>query len=268
MLAIAIFLGMPAITLGASFIPALAAAQGGGRWASRCVWTARAASSEGLELGRAIFAMILSPRRRSAQEDCAAGGRNARPILLIHGIVCNRAVWRPWYQHLQAAGFAPVRAVDLEPLFGDIDAYAGCVAQELRSMQTRCGGARVTILAHSMGGLVARAALCMVGPDVIRQIVTLGSPHHGTVIARRLPWRLARQMRPGSPWLRALKARQAPPFAVPVTSIYSLQDNVILPARSAALAGARLYELQGLGHMGLVGSRRSIDCTVAALTGA
>ena len=195
-----------------------------------------------------------------------AGGGDARPVLLIHGIACNRAIWRPWLRRLQATGFQPIRAVDLEPLFGDIDAYADRVADELRSMQTRCGGARVTVIAHSMGGLVARAALSRVGPDVIRQIVTLGSPHHGTVIARLFPWRLARQMRPGSAWLRALRARQAPPFAVPFTSIYSLQDNLIVPARSAALAGARLYELQGLGHMGMVGSPRSIDCAVAALT--
>jgi len=126
-------------------------------------------------------------------------------------------------------------------------------------------GARVTIIAHSMGGLVARVALRSLGSDVIKHIITLATPHHGTAIARVLQWPATRQMCPGSSWLAALNATQEGHWRVPVTSIYSLEDNLVAPARSPVLLGAKLHEMRGLGHFGLLASRRALDCVMRAL---
>lgn len=220
--------------------------------------------TEPIDFSRAVLAMMTVPNRRPAAEQPATE-RPARPVLLIHGIVCNRGIWRAWFEPLRAAGFAPVRAVDLEPLFGDIDRYAADVAMELRALQRRTGGARVAIVAHSMGGLVARAALQLVGPEVISRIVTIASPHHGTRWARLTPLRLARQMRPDSIWLRELNALQEGQWPVPVTSIYSMQDEFIVPARSAVLAGAQPCEMRGVGHLGVLGSAACMKMTLDAL---
>lgn len=194
-------------------------------------------------------------------ESCGAG----RPVLLIHGLLCNRALWRTLCKRLGRAGWGPVRAVSLEPLMADLDSHAQRIELELRALQGQCGGERVTIITHSMGGLIARAALRGAGSNVIRRIVTIACPHHGTWFAPRVKLRPVRQMRPGSDWLQALNAAQEGRFAVPVTSIYSVDDALIAPARSAALAGASCQELSGLGHFGLLRAGGSIERILRAL---
>ena len=231
----------------------------------------RALLNEGVHFNLAVLAMALSGDQlpaAAAALDAAAAQRPPRPLLLIHGIVCNRSIWRRWLQRLHAEGFAPIRAVNLEPLFADIELHASRVEQELHALQRESNGARVAVVAHSMGGLVARAALRSLGPDAISRIVTVAAPHHGTQIARWFRWLPVRQMSPDSPWLRALNAAQEGQLAVDFTSIYSLHDNLIVPPRSARLAGARMHELRGLGHVGLLSSRDTIEYAMAALAGA
>ncbi len=224
----------------------------------------RALIGESFAFAAAVLRMAAEPCR--APPDARPGsGTAARPLLLVHGVLCNRGVWRPLLKRLQALGYAPVRAVNLEPLGAGIEAHAASVVRELEDLRRASNGARVTVIAHSMGGLVTRAALRIMGPQAIGHIVTIGSPHHGTAMAKLSSARPARQMRPGSTWLQQLSASEQAPLPVPVTSIYSLHDNLIVPPRSAMLPGARLHELRGLGHLGLLSARRAIECTLAVL---
>lgn len=219
----------------------------------------RAFGLEWALFGQAIFPMAMAPWRRAAE---GIPGTTPRPVLLIHGVFCNSAIWRPWIPLLRSAGFGPVRALDLEPLFGDVESYAEQAAQALRNLQGECGGARVAIIAHSLGGLIARAAFGIVGPAVISEIVTLGSPHRGAPIPAWPPApRPLRALAVGSPWLDTLPR---PPFSVPFTSIFSRADNLV-PAWSASLEGATLCEVEGLGHVSLIRARRSIERAIAAL---
>ncbi len=221
--------------------------------------------TELFDFDRAILAMIGAPWLDHLDSGARSAGHGSRPVMLIHGVLCNRGIWRSWLGPLCAAGFGPVRAVDLEPLFEDLEIHAQTVATALAALQRECGGARVTIIAHSMGGLVARAALRRAGPTVVRDIATIASPHHGTLLAYLLPGRAPRQMRPRSPWLRALAADEGARTKVPITSIYSAQDNLIVPARSAVLSGGRKLQFVGVGHMGALCRRRCIHASIAAL---
>jgi hypothetical protein len=202
----------------------------------------------------------MEPRRPAQQLP------EARPVLLLHGIVCNRRVWCALQRRLNAAGFGPIEALDLEPLLGDIEILVNRAAPELLALQRRCNGARVVIIAHSMGGLLARALLRDLGASAIRRIVTIASPHHGTALVRGLSWPATRQMGRASPWLRSLNAAQEGRFAVPIASIYTLEDNMVAPAGSARLHGAELRELRGIGHLGMLRSRRALDCVIATLS--
>lgn len=190
-----------------------------------------------------------------------------RPVLLIHGFACNHSVWNSWWLGaLKKHGFGPVRAIDLEPPMADMEHHAAHVERELRALSQECGDTSVDIIAHSMGGLVARAALRRVGPEVIGQIVTLATPHHGTVLARLFSQQgCLQQMRPESPWMIQLNADQEDAMGVPLTSIYTLEDNLLVPARSPILRRAHLIELRGIGHMGILASKRAIDHTIKAL---
>jgi len=225
----------------------------------------RALLTEAVYFNLAVLAMIAPHGTLQRPMDSVRADARARPLLLIHGITCNRRIWRSWLPRLAAAGFGPIRATDLEPVFADIEIHAARVERELRALQQQSNGAPVAIVAHSMGGLVARAALRRVGPGVISQIITIATPHHGTQPARWFHWLPLQQMYPGSAWLRALNAAQEEGSATALTSIYSLEDNLIVPARSAVLKHARLFELRGFGHLGLLTSTDVIECVLTAL---
>jgi len=100
-----------------------------------------------------------------------------------------------------------------------------------------------------MGGLVARAYLRRHSGARIIQLITLGSPHHGTWIAYYGVGKNARQMQPDSAWL--LDLAQSDP-GTPTLSVWSALDNFIAPQDSSRLAGAREKILPALGHLAML----------------
>lgn len=176
-------------------------------------------------------------------------------IVLIHGYVCNRAVWLPWLPRLRAAG-VPFIAVNLEPVFGDIDDYTPTIEAAVARLEASTGRPPL-IVAHSMGGLAVRAWLRLqraAGSGRLRaaHIVTIGSPHHGTWVASHGYTRNAHQMRLGSRWLRALAAHEPPDLGRDFTCIYGHCDNVVMPASSAVLPEAHAVHIPGTPHVALI----------------
>ena len=121
------------------------------------------------------------------------------------------------------------------------------------------------LVGTSMGGLIARAALRTVRPGLLHQIVTIGTPHHGTRLARDLPLAPVRQMRPDSPWLEALNFAQAAGLGVPLSCLYSTDDNLIVPAVSGTFAHATTIRLDGLGHLSLLFCDRALEAVITQL---
>lgn len=176
------------------------------------------------------------------------------PVLLIHGYVCNRGFWAPLSRVLAAARVQH-DALDLEPVAGSIDGFVPLVAGAVEALCARSGSDRVIIVAHSMGGLVARAYLQRHGAARIARVITLGTPHHGTALANLGVGENARQMsRPGgqcSAWLAQLAASETPALRAGITSIWSQHDNIVAPQASAQLPGARNLMFAGIGHVAL-----------------
>ena len=185
-----------------------------------------------------------------------ASGHPAPPVLLVHGILCNGAIWGPLRHRLSAAGCERVEGIDLQPLWADIETFAIHLVHTLEAMHRSSGGKRIVIVAHSMGGLVARAALRLGGAPLIARIITLGTPHHGTAIACLLPFTPMRQMCPNSQWLKDLNAEQEGRLLLPVTCVYGQDDTLVVPPGSAVLKGARHLPLEHLGHLQLASSPR------------
>jgi triacylglycerol lipase len=117
----------------------------------------------------------------------------------------------------------------------------------------------VILLAHSMGGLAARAYLCEHGAAHIAKIITLGVPHHGTGLADIGIGENSDQMRwtgkagSGRPndWLQQLAARENPAHYALFVNIYSYHDNIVAPQTSSCLPGARNIACHGIGHVAL-----------------
>ncbi len=172
------------------------------------------------------------------------------PVLLVHGYFCNRQLWRPTARALAAQGHA-IGAVDLEPVFGSIDDYAQRIDDALRSLLAGTGAPRAHLLCHSMGGLAARAYLRARGVGSIARVVTLGTPHQGTVLARLGHGINTRQMCPGNAWLASLAASEDARTTARFHVLLSHHDNIVAPQAGQTLPGARTIEFSGLGHITL-----------------
>jgi triacylglycerol lipase len=183
------------------------------------------------------------------------------PVLLIHGYQCNRGFWFWLRPRLEAAGWT-VATHSLEPVFSDIDAYAEGIARRIDEVLAATGSPQVILVGHSMGGLASRAYLRRHGSGKVARLITLGSPHQGTLLARLGLGPNARQMRIGSPWLGALAA-PLPPASV---SIYSCHDNYVFPQQACStLEGATNVAIGGVSHLGMAFSPRVLGKLFEAL---
>ncbi len=183
-----------------------------------------------------------------------------RGVLFVHGFVCNRGLWNPWLQRLHEQG-TPFVAVNLEPVFGGIDDYAPRIEQAVQRLHAATGLAPV-VVAHSMGGLALRrwwVDHLQAGQRTdqqanqptprIHHAITIGTPHHGTWLARFATTRNARQMQQNSPWLRALQAREPANHGQHFTCFYGHCDNIVFPPATATLQGANNLHLPAVAHV-------------------
>lgn len=189
------------------------------------------------------------PFRSNTQPDHlppSAAGRVG--IVFVHGLVCNRGLWNPWLRRLRKLD-VPFVALNLEPVFGAIEGYAPLIEHAVQRIE-RATSTQPLIVAHSMGGLAVRAWICAYRAERrVSRVVTIGTPHRGTLLARFALTLSVRQMRLKGPWLRALEQREASSAYSRFTCFYSHCDNLILPASGATLPGADNRHIDGTAHV-------------------
>lgn len=158
---------------------------------------------------------------------------HCRRVVLVHGFLETGASFKPLQARLEARGFHCLR-VKLRPSDGrgglerlaeglkrDIDATYGLHLP-------------ISLVSFSMGGLVSRYYLQELGgASRCDQFITISSPHHGTWAAYAYPSQGARQMRPGSSFLQQLANSEGRLGKMPVTSLRTPLDLIILPASSS-----------------------------------
>ncbi|MCA0243224.1 MAG: permease [Proteobacteria bacterium] len=191
-------------------------------------------------------------RSATPADHLPADAQGRTGVLLVHGFVCNRGLWRPWLLRLRRRG-VPFVAVNLEPVFGSIDDTAPRIEAAVRQLHAATGLPPVAV-AHSMGGLALRCWRAAAPGHAARlaAALTLGTPHHGTWLARWAFSTNGRQMRRGGAWLAALQAAEARHGVADhhgFTCFYSHCDNIVFPASTATLAGARNVHLAGVPHV-------------------
>jgi triacylglycerol esterase/lipase EstA (alpha/beta hydrolase family) len=173
------------------------------------------------------------------------------PVLLLHGVLCNAGVWHPMARYLAARGIRPVYALSYGPPLASIEHFAGQAAAEIDAILAATGATQVVVVAHSMGGLVARAYLRGWGGAKVRRVITIGTPHAGSVHAWLFPGTSLGQLRPGNAWLQALPA-PAPGGSPEFVSMWSWHDSMVAPQTSARLEHGRNVEVVGVGHNALL----------------
>jgi triacylglycerol lipase len=192
------------------------------------------------------FAMPLGFLFRTRPRPAPTG----EPVLLVHGLWCNGGMWLALRRRLEAAGHS-CTVLSYAPPLASIEHFVPQLEAAIERLCRETGAARVRLVCHSMGGLVARAYLRKHGAARIAGVITLGSPHHGSGLAAWSFGRCVREMRLGSAWLADLAKEEPSSPPVPFVSVFSWQDNLVAPATSSMLRGARNLAVRGVGHVSM-----------------
>jgi triacylglycerol lipase len=206
-----------------------------------------------------LFLVIQPFERLWMGADRLPQGR--RVVLLIHGYGCNRGAWWWLRRRLEDAGYA-VATLNLEPPYIAIEHYLAALDARIEAACAEAGVRQVTLIGHSMGGLVARAYLEQKGCGRVEQLITMATPHAGSVLSRIGMGANSRQMEFNSPWIKALW-QQRP--ELPMVSLRTSHDNFVMPQDSQRFPGARDVELPALGHLALLFSPRAAEALLEGL---
>lgn len=132
----------------------------------------------------------------------ASGGATGKLLVLVHGLCMNDLQWlRDGHDHgahlAQALGYTPVylryntglhTSTNGAELSGQLESLVAAWPVPVTE---------IAVLAHSMGGLVARSACAQAGAlstppsrwlPLLRHLVFLGTPHHGAPLERAGHW--------------------------------------------------------------------------------
>jgi predicted alpha/beta hydrolase family esterase len=187
-----------------------------------------------------------------------------RGIVFIHGFFCNRGLWTPWLKQLHGTGHACV-ALSMEPVFGSIDQYTPQIEAAVRQV-TLASGLAPVLVCHSMGGLAARAWLqAMKAEARVHHVVTIGTPHGGTWLARFSRSKNTREMRLASVWQTRLNEGMPANRNSLFTCWYSNSDNIVFPTSTATLPHADNRMLRGVAHVQMAFEPRVMKQTLGLL---
>jgi triacylglycerol esterase/lipase EstA (alpha/beta hydrolase family) len=153
-------------------------------------------------------------------------------------------------------------------------------AQVVSAAVDGTGAAQVDLVGFSAGSIVVRAYVSTTqGRGKTRRVVLLGAPNHGADLATLAVSTdpsscvdACLQLAHGSGFLRDLNSHPLP-RDLPVISIWSADDKVVTPPRSAVLPGATNIRVQSvcstarLAHGDLVTDPVAIGLTLVALKG-
>lgn len=190
-----------------------------------------------------------------------------RPVLLLHGYGMNSMTWVWLASALRRRGLGPLyTATYFSPQA--LEQSAAHLGQVVDEILRREGAERVDIIAHSLGGLVSRYFIERLGGRVAN-LITLGTPHQGTLLSRFGLGPVALQLRPGC---ALLVSPVTPPQGVRYLSIYSTADQMVIPSDSARILpdeasseSCSELRLDGLGHLSLLLSPQVAQLTAAML---
>lgn len=189
------------------------------------------------------------------------------PILLVHGIIDNHAIFTVLDRALRRRGFQTLATYDYGLFTQNIPRAALRLGEAIEQLSAATGYERIHVIGHSLGGLIARYFVQRLGGDSrVHTLVTLGTPHQGTQLAwaaSLLP--LIRQLTPGSPVIREL-AEPAPGCRTRFIAFFSDIDHLVVPGRNARIDHPDLnvqnIAALGVGHLSMPNNRR-IAFTIA-----
>lgn len=205
---------------------------------------------EALALIRIYFLMLGEFRIASVQQPLS--DKTSFIVVLLHGVYCNRGIWRPWLQRFAARTGCVLLAPNLEPVMGGLEVQARHFARWLNDVIDARSHPRLIMVGFSMGGLIART--CIEGKLLtmpVGKLICIGTPHDGSRVASYAPGEAGRDLRVNSIALSKLKHVNSDE-SVKTVNLYSRHDTFVVPCQNAYLPVARNESIDGIGHLGLL----------------
>jgi len=221
--------------------------------------------------GHEVIALARSPLRMIFYRFLISEPRAAPaqlPVLLLHGVGCNAGVWHGFHRYLDSRGIGPAYTLSYGPPLASIEHFAAQVAGRIAEIESATGASQVVLIGHSMGGLVARAYLRQYGGARVRRLITIGTPHHGSMHAWLMTGICLSQMRPGSEWLASFKETAEQADGVPVVSVWSWHDSMVTPQTSSRIKWGRNVVVSGVAHNALLDDRNVWTLVAAEIVSA
>lgn len=207
----------------------------------------------------------------------AAGSVADVPVLLIHGYGANRSNW--WYvaRRLETAGFDRVHAVNYNPMKADLPHLAEDLGRRVEEAREHFGVDQIHLVGHSLGGIIARYAIQVLGLSGVNTCATIASPHGGVALARHVRAvsatglaTVAHQLRPDAPEMVLLRS-SARPLPTRFVAYYGNLD-LIVPASRAMVRepelGATNLLVKDHGHFSMLFSPAMASSLTAELVAA
>jgi len=155
-----------------------------------------------------------------------------RPVILVPGFLAGDWTLRTQHDWLKRIGYRPrLAGVAFNVNYSEV--MLRPLLDALMEMHRKTG-ARVSLIGHSRGGVLAKV-LSHRKAELVEQVITLGSPLHDPFDVHPLTmagvraaylFNVVRYRHPASVEMRFLRDLRATP-RVPTTSIYSRSDGVV-----------------------------------------
>jgi pimeloyl-ACP methyl ester carboxylesterase len=163
--------------------------------------------------------------------------------VFLHGLFATAGVLRPLRSAIARYPFVHTAALTYLPGPG-----VSAIAEQLRELaEALPEGARLHLVGHSLGGIVARWFALESGDRRVVQTISLAAPFGGVPRAAWLGVDTGRDLRPGSEVLRRILLH---PDAgrIPHLSIVAGADTVVASPIAHALPGGDVRVMEGIGH--------------------
>ncbi len=168
-------------------------------------------------------------------------GEGEDVVVLVHGFLASAGVFRPLRARLEREAGARVATFTHAPGPG-----IKRIAKQLAALVDRIPrGARITVVGHSLGGVVARWYVQeMGGAARVARTISMASPFGGVDVPQLL---VGADLHGQSALLKRVRDR-APHCSVPHTSIVAEHDTMVVGAETACLGVGEVIVVPERGH--------------------
>jgi pimeloyl-ACP methyl ester carboxylesterase len=141
-------------------------------------WTRGLAAARvlGSELSALVGVVGSLPWRSLVHDTLAENGAHPVPVVLVHGFFGDPTNFTRLRRHLARHGIRRFASFAYAPRL-DYPRLARALHARIDAVRQVTGSRQVDVVAHSLGGLIARYLVQDGGALVVRRLVTLGTPY-------------------------------------------------------------------------------------------